>query len=314
MLEDSITDIDSNHHLIFSHLGAVGRPLIILMGSIHGDEAAGTAAIEMLIHHLPIDELDCNIVGLCGNIEALKAQSRYILKDLNRVWSKENITKVTNSDPGELKHELLELYRILHLVDYLVAMCKPSSIYYLDMHTTSSDGSVFCILPAEEDCKAFAEKLSLPLVHDMLINLDDTTLHYFSTENLGIPTIALAFEGGHHKDPFSVYRCYATIMRFIAATGLANGLALTDNDYDHMLDNYFEKMPHETYVKYRYNIEESRFFEMRPGYKHFSPVKKDEIIARYDGQHIKAPQDGYVLMPLYQKKGSDGFFIVTENR
>lgn len=314
MIDGLVDDLESNEHVLYYHLGKIGQPLIIMMGSIHGDEPAGTSAIEMLSNHLPIENIEASIVGLCGNKEAVRLKCRYILKDLNRVWSPITISKVKLGQFENLHNEYLEMSRLVDLVEKLIILCQPSMIYYLDMHTTSSDGSVFCILPDDKACKTFAEKMSLPMVHDMLSSLDDTTLHYFSTENLKVPTIAIAFEGGHHKDPFSVYRCFATMMRFISATELVINTNLKENPYDHMLDNYYEKMPHETYVKYRYNIVESRFFEMRPGFRHFSPVKAGEILARYDGKHVTSPSDGHILMPLYQKQGSDGFFIVTENR
>jgi succinylglutamate desuccinylase len=306
-------DFIYDDHTIFYHAGEIGSPLMVLMGSIHGDEHAGSGAIEML-NQSKINFLTCSatILGLRGNIRASRLNQRFICKDLNRLWSKDVIQDVRSKQLDDLEDEYAELHVLLSIIHSIIEQVQPSKIYYLDMHTTSSDGSIFCIVPEDTTSKKFAHNLSLPIVFDMLKNMDDTTLHYFNDKNLGIPTIALAFEGGHHKDPFSVYRCFAAIMRFFKFSCCFGTVDLTNNDYDHMLDNYYEKMPHETYVKYRYPIEDSRFWEMRPGFKHFSKIHKGEILARYNRQHITAQMDGYILMPLYQKQGSDGFFIVTE--
>lgn len=51
-------------------------------------------------------------------------------------------------------------------------------------------------------------------------------------------------------------------------------------------------------------------FVMQPGYKNFQPVKKGEILATDKNGAISAQEDGLILMPLYQKQGNDGFFLV----
>jgi len=41
-------------------------------------------------------------------------------------------------------------------------------------------------------------------------------------------------------------------------------------------------------------------------------VDKEQELAVENNLTIKSPDSGFILMPLYQKKGSDGFFIVKE--
>ena len=50
---------------------------------------------------------------------------------------------------------------------------------------------------------------------------------------------------------------------------------------------------------------------MRPGFKNFEPIKKNEYLATSEGQEIMSPRGGRIFMPLYQELGEDGFFILT---
>ncbi len=53
-------------------------------------------------------------------------------------------------------------------------------------------------------------------------------------------------------------------------------------------------------------------FQMLPNFKNFQAVRKGQALARDIHGWILAPEDGLILMPLYQKQGSDGFFLVKE--
>jgi succinylglutamate desuccinylase len=295
------------NRILYHHIGPVNTPLVILMGGIHGNEPAGIQAIEMLIHYLQPDKLMGSVVGFLGNTRAAMLSKRYIDYDLNRVWTPDHIDNRTDLP---VMTEDIEVRELTAEIKDFIKLTQPSEIYFLDLHTTSSDGGIFCIVPDETNSIKAAQSLGVPVVYDLLKNVQGTTLQYFSESNLGIPTASIAFEGGHHKDPFSVYRCFAFIMRYMSYAGLEEKSFLTNNQYDHILDIYFEKLPSSVSVKYRYPVMEARFFEMKPGFKHYQVVKQDEVLARYDGERITAPMSGMILMPLYQKQGSDGFFIV----
>jgi hypothetical protein len=51
---------------------------------------------------------------------------------------------------------------------------------------------------------------------------------------------------------------------------------------------------------------------MMSGFENFDRIEKDTPIAYEEGRLIKAPKSGRIFMPLYQKKGHDGFLIVNE--
>jgi succinylglutamate desuccinylase len=49
---------------------------------------------------------------------------------------------------------------------------------------------------------------------------------------------------------------------------------------------------------------------MKKGYRNFQEIAQNEILATDKNGVIKAPYDCRILMPLYQKQGNDGFFLV----
>ncbi len=50
---------------------------------------------------------------------------------------------------------------------------------------------------------------------------------------------------------------------------------------------------------------------MKKGFENFETIKKDEVLAVSDGLEIYAQEGGRIFMPLYQKLGEDGFFILS---
>ena len=47
---------------------------------------------------------------------------------------------------------------------------------------------------------------------------------------------------------------------------------------------------------------------MEPGFVNIHRTAEGTLLAREQDAEIRAPFDGYVLLPLYQKQGEDGFF------
>jgi hypothetical protein len=44
----------------------------------------------------------------------------------------------------------------------------------------------------------------------------------------------------------------------------------------------------------------------------FQPVIRGQLLARDRNGEIRAPENGRILLPLYQSQGSDGFFLVRK--
>ncbi len=53
---------------------------------------------------------------------------------------------------------------------------------------------------------------------------------------------------------------------------------------------------------------------MKPGFRNLSPISKGQHVADEASGPIVSPESGLMLLPLYQGKGDDGFFISREVR
>ena len=69
------------------------------------------------------------------------------------------------------------------------------------------------------------------------------------------------------------------------------------------IDSIFE-------VVYKYHIEPEENFKMYQGFESFQSIKKGTLLASSDGQDIYSNYSAKLFMPLYQKSGNDGFFII----
>ena len=51
---------------------------------------------------------------------------------------------------------------------------------------------------------------------------------------------------------------------------------------------------------------------MNPNMQNFENIKKGQIIASDNNGPVKSPCNGHLLMPLYQKEGREGFYIINK--
>jgi succinylglutamate desuccinylase len=293
-------------------------PLLILTAAMHGNEKAGVLALELFFDRLeaeiasnPLYTFEGNILGIIGNLKAYEAGVRYISQDINRCWDDANILRIMHTDQRLLQNEELEISELLQAIHGVITEVSPSSIYLLDLHTTSSDGGIFCI--AQDNAKSIflAQQMSVPVVLGLLNDINGTTLHYFRPEKHTVETAAIAFESGHHDDPNAIYRCMHAIIRLLKATSGMEGLFF-EKWINPPWNQGGKNLPKMVRLAYKFHVDDPKKWSMKPGYKNFQKVCKGEVLARYDGKEICAKMDGLILMPLYQKQGQDGFFIVTE--
>ncbi|HET8885982.1 MAG TPA: succinylglutamate desuccinylase, partial [Salinimicrobium sp.] len=65
-------------------------------------------------------------------------------------------------------------------------------------------------------------------------------------------------------------------------------------------------------IIYRHGIEETDNFVMEPDFKNFQEIKKGDLLAIQNGNEIRSEWNANIFMPLYQKQGNDGFFIIEK--
>ncbi len=304
--------------IITKYIGDQKGPMLLVFGGMHGNEPAGAKAIEMVSKMLEVEPITNknfyykgSFIGMLGNKQASQLSERYIHRDLNRSWTVENVHRVTSTDIEKLEAEDLELREIIDEVHALIAEYAPEKLIVLDLHTTSSSGGIFSLPTENPESLSIAKQLHAPVIKGMLQGIQGTVLHYFNTKNMGIETTAIAFESGQHTEALSVNRAIAAIvncMRTIKSIDPSH----VEHEHDDILIEYSKSLPKVAKLVAKYSVKEDGKFKMRPDYKNFQRIKKGEKLAFDDAEEVSSPEDGLILMPLYQKRGEDGFFLVKE--
>ncbi len=292
--------------------------LLFVFGAIHGNELAGIKAMEFLLKMLEVEPITNpnfifkgKIIGLKGNSRAIEQGKRFINSDLNRMWTKENVAHCFFSKNEDLDEELLEIKEIISIIQEEIEIYQPEKIFFLDIHTTSAQGGIFSVPANDDDSLRIAERLHAPVVCGLLDGLEGTSLHYFNSENMKTPTSAVCFEAGQHDDLLAVNRAIAAI---IYAMEALDCIKVADINQQHLkiLNDYAENLPKITHFFYRHAIKEGDDFMMEKGFLNFQKIKKGTLLARDKNGELIAAEDCHILMPLYQKQGEDGFFLVKE--
>lgn len=302
--------------VIGKFVGKQPGALLIAIGGMHGNEVAGVKAIETLLQMLknepnknPDFEFTGTFLGLIGNLRAYQQRQRFIQKDLNRQWAFEHIEEIFRQDLHSLDTEDIELRELLNTVFEAIEATQPAEILLIDLHTTSADGGIFSIVTEDDKSLNLAQYLHAPVITGLLKGLSGTTLHYFNTETFGIPTAAIAFESGQHEDPLSVNRAIAALIYALKALDCVAEQDIESQD-ELILRKDAEGLPKVAKLKYSHRIKPEDAFQMKPGYQNFQQLHAGEVIAIDAKGEIKVPYDCQILMPLYQKQGNDGFFLI----
>ncbi len=302
--------------LIGHYTGAERGTLIIALAAVHGNEPAGIQALQTLFTRLEDEQkspaglsFKGRLVGLVGNIQAYERRLRFVKKDLNRVMSLENLKKARLTPQYRLIYEDLELVELIQTIKNEIAAYKPTRLVILDLHTTSADGGVFSIVSDDIESLNLAQQLHVPVVLGMIGSTGGTTLHYFTSLNMGVPTVSVVFEAGQHEDAQSVKRTIAWLYNILRAIKAINPHDV-ESRYDMILKDYSRYLPKVVELFHVHTLQPNDHFQMRPGYKNFQAVKAGEILAEDQHGAIRAKDDGLLLMPLYQRKGTEGFFLV----
>lgn len=287
-------------------------PTLVLIGGLHGNEPAGVLAQERIFATLAAGGgLDRGrLIGLSGNLAALSRNQRYLDYDLNRCWNPHRIRLLRQSAPAESPAaEDAELRAIDRELERLRSEAE-GPVYLLDFHTTSGPKLPFATLDDKLPNRKLAFGLPVPVVLGLEEELADTLTTY--VESLGF--ITAGFEAGQHGDPGSVARAEAAIWIILGACGLLGGrreeVARARRYLAGELDDEAGSVPHIVEVRYRHPVSPDDWFRMDPGWTNFKPVRKGQVVAMDRNGPIVAPNDGRMLMPLYQDQGAEGFFVV----
>lgn len=284
----------------------VPGPSLIVVGSIHGNEPAGSAALETVVARLEKERLLARgeLLALTGNVSALERGVRFIDEDLNRNWSADAIAQSSRGRAEDSERRALddEIRR-----GFASARAE---VVFLDLHTTSGAGKPFAVFPDTLRSRNFARRFPLPAILGFEEQLGGALIDHVGL----LGHVAVAFEGGQHSDPASPENLAAIVWIALAELDMVEGTRAGVEQERTKLARAAEGVPRILEVTYRHAITKENGFRMRPGHRSFEPVSKGQVVADDHGGEVSVPFPGYLLMPLYQKLGDDGFFVARRVR
>jgi predicted deacylase len=280
-----------------------------VIAGLHGNEPAGIRALERLFDTIRKRDTPVRgeVIGLAGNLAALARGRRFLIRDLNRAWTRRRIAAVRAHQRDVEEAEQLEL---LELIEDVLRGRESESII-LDLHTTSSESIPFCTLGDTIRNRDFARRLEIPVVLGIEEQIHGALLEFIGARG----PVTVGIEGGRHDDPASTDYHEHVLWTALVAAGCLDAVDVPDFDARREalagarggLARFFE-------VRTRKAVTPGDGFVMRPGFRNFEPVKSGQPLADDRRGTIVAPEAGRIFLPLYQEQGDDGFFIVRPIR
>lgn len=297
--------------IVGSRKGPAEGPTLIVMTGLHGNEPAGVEAAARVFAVLERDVTlrRGRFVAIAGNLAALRERTRFVHRDLNRQWTPEKVARIRAKRDEE--SWTVEERQQRELFDLLKQFIDETSgpVYFLDLHTSSADGPPFVTVGDTLRNRRFARNFPLPLILGLEEQVDGALLEYLN--NFGVVTLGV--EAGRHDSELSAARHEAVLWLALIAVGL---LAPGDvPEFGRRLQTLSEasrETPHVVEVRHRHAITSEDGFRMEPGFANFRPVRQGQVLGHDRRGPVHAPESGLVLLPLYQGKGDDGFFVARE--
>jgi hypothetical protein len=245
-----------------------------------------------------------DFLALVGNVAAASARERYIDDDLNRLWSLGRVDSVKKGEFADSAEDK-EQRDLLHALHSGFDSAR-GPVVFLDLHTTSGPGGPFCVFADTLRSRSFARRFPLPAVLGLEENLAGTLVDYVGH----IGHVAVGFEGGQHDEDVSVENLESVIWIALGELGMIDPSKVEFvRGQRERLSLRSKSMPRYLEVVYRHAIGPGARFRMRTGFRGFDRVTKGQVVASDGGGDVLAPESGFLLMPLYQRQGDDGFFV-----
>ena len=283
-------------------------PTVVFFGGIHGNETAGVFALKEVFEQLSANDINGNAFAVSGNLRALETNQRFIDTDLNRLWTKAKLVELESSNSiNSEENELNELFRILKNI----LKSNTGPFYFIDLHTTSSKTLPFITINDALINRKFSYLFPVPIVLGIEEYLNGPLLSYIN--ELGY--VSLGFESGQHNEKDAICNSISFIYLALAHAKVLSqekvvGLPIYHNQLKTQskgLNKIFE-------VVYMHKINNGDKFIMNGGFESFESINKGAFLALSNGIKIKSKYKAKLFMPLYQKKGREGFFLIKEIR
>lgn len=279
-------------------------PTVVFFGGIHGNEPAGIFALKKVLEMIDPAEVNGSVYAIAGNLAALKKSQRFINKDLNRIWSEDELNSLSEKTVlSDEEHEQFELFEVLKDI---ISRNQPP-YYFIDLHTTSSETLPFITINDALINRKFSDQFPVPIVLGIEEHLSGPLLSYINERGY----VSIGFESGQHDKKEAISNALAFIFLTLKNTG-----SLPDNShhdfkkYYDQLKRYARRLSQVFEIIHLHRISNGDKFHMHPNFESFQNVKKGTVLAESNGEILKSPYSARIFMPLYQKKGREGYFII----
>jgi succinylglutamate desuccinylase len=293
--------------------GGVDGPTVLVTAGIHGNELAGVLAAERVLGRLKADRSRPRgrLVCIAGNLQALQQGRRFVDRDLNRQWTSEKVAPLLVGVPSESDPaEHAEQRALIELISSEVRRAR-GPVFFVDMHTSSADGPPFMTVGDTLLNRRFSSQFPLPAILGLEEQVDGSLLEFLN--NYGLVTLGV--EGGRHDAPDSVDRLEAVLQLALVATGVLDASEVEDlASYRRLLAEASQAVPRVIEVRRRHAVVQADEFRMAPGFVNFKPVRRGQLLAQDAHGDVMCPENGLILLPLYQGQGDDGFFVARRVR
>lgn len=280
-------------------------PTLIVVAGIHGNEPGGVLAARRVLTHLQASSLlqQGEVTVLAGNMRALRGGKRFLERDLNRGWSDEQVDGLMRRAPNTLDAEDREQRELFEAIE-AVRRQAHGPVVIADLHTSSAPGLPFVLFSDTLPQQRFVEAFPIPIIIGLVEQVDGVLTEFFTRRGC----VTFCVEGGQHESESSVDALEAVLWLSLATAGMIDPALEQVERAARLLDEQRRGLPRVLEVMHRHSITHADAFVMEPGFKNIEAVSAGQLLARDARGEIRAQEDGVVVLPLYQKLGSDGFF------
>lgn len=280
-------------------------PLVVVVAGQHGNEPRGVEAAAQLLAELPEHDVHGRLVVFTGNRAALARGVRHQGQDLNRLWTPEELDALAIRPAAADTPDRAEL-RELHAALSAELAAQPSrDVVLIDLHSTSAGGGGFSVVADSIPSRLLASAAPLPVILGLEERLAGPLLTWMADQAF----TAVVVEGGQHEDPTTARTCLAALWVMLAHAGLvAPGHERLGPARAH-LERVSHGLPGVMDLSYVHPVAVDDVYVMEPGWRNFMRVRRDQSLALQNAEVVQAPLDGYMLMPLYQGLGTEGYFL-----
>lgn len=286
-------------------------PTLLVTAGIHGNEPAGVSACERVFAHLEERQpaMRGRFVALRGNRRALFEGCRFQQRDLNRGWGAAAIDALREVPERERSPEDCEQLELLAAFAE-VERSASGPILYVDLHTSSADGPPFLCLADTIDNRRLGMSTGVPIILGIEETIDGASLEWFADR--GIASIGV--EGGQHDSAEAILNHEAVLWGVLVELGMLPADFVDLGPHRQRVRDAVGAAPAIVEIIYRHVISLEDQFRMEAGFLNFSEAAKGQVLARDRGGEIRAPSACYVMLPLYQQLGDDGYFLARRVR